>query len=113
MLILTRKIQEAIIINDNVTITVLSVNGGQVRIGIDAPRDVPVHREEIYHQIKKEGHKSKSESKHKAEAKPEAKILPVKDKLEYSQPDEIGEGLKNQPVILKKKRRVITKDEDE
>ena len=51
MLILTRNIQEAIMIGDDVTITVLSVNGNQVRLGIDAPRDVEVHREEIYHRI--------------------------------------------------------------
>jgi carbon storage regulator len=52
MLILTRRVQEALIINDNVTITVLSVKGNQVRLGIDAPRDVEVHREEIYHRVK-------------------------------------------------------------
>ncbi len=52
MLILTRKVQEAIIINDNVTITVLGVRGNQVRLGIDAPKEVQVHREEIYHKIK-------------------------------------------------------------
>lgn len=52
MLILTRRIQEAIIINDNVSVTVLSVSGNQVRLGIDAPREVEVHREEIYHQVK-------------------------------------------------------------
>jgi len=54
MLILTRKVQEAIIINDNVTITVLSVRGNQVRLGIDAPKEVQVHREEIYHKIKED-----------------------------------------------------------
>jgi len=52
MLILTRRVQEALVINDNVTITVLSVKGNQVRLGIDAPRDVEVHREEIYHRVK-------------------------------------------------------------
>lgn len=53
MLILTRRIQEALIINDNVTVTVLSVKGNQVRLGIDAPDDVEVHREEIYHRVKR------------------------------------------------------------
>ena len=51
MLILTRKVGEALKIGDDVTITVLSVKGHQVRIGIDAPKDVSVHREEIYNRI--------------------------------------------------------------
>ncbi len=51
MLILTRRVQEALCINDNITVTVLSVKGNQVRLGIEAPRDVEVHREEIYHQV--------------------------------------------------------------
>ncbi len=54
MLILVRKIQEAIIINDNVSVRVLSVQGNQVRLGIEAPREIEVHREEIYHTIQKE-----------------------------------------------------------
>lgn len=52
MLILTRRVQEALMIGDNVTVTVLSIKGNQVRLGIDAPRDVEVHREEIYHRVK-------------------------------------------------------------
>jgi len=52
MLILTRRVQEALMIGDNVTVTVLSVKGNQVRLGIDAPRDVEVHREEIFHRVK-------------------------------------------------------------
>ncbi len=51
MLILSRRCQETIVIGDDVNITVLSVIGNQVRIGIDAPKEVPVHREEIYYQI--------------------------------------------------------------
>ena len=51
MLILTRRVQEALMIGDDVTVTVLSVKGNQVRLGIDAPRDVEVHREEIYHRV--------------------------------------------------------------
>lgn len=51
MLILTRKIGEKVIIQDNITITVLGTKGGQVRLGIKAPRDISVHREEVYQQI--------------------------------------------------------------
>ena len=51
MLILTRRISESLIIGDNATVTVLEVNGNQVRLGIKAPRDLEVHREEIYNKI--------------------------------------------------------------
>lgn len=54
MLILTRRISESIIIGDDVKITVLGVKGNQVRIGIEAPKDLSVHREEIYERIKNE-----------------------------------------------------------
>lgn len=54
MLILTRRISESIIIGDDVKITVLGVKGNQVRLGIDAPKDLSVHREEIYERIKHE-----------------------------------------------------------
>jgi len=54
MLILTRRISESVIIGDNVKITVLGVKGSQVRLGIDAPKDVSVHREEIYERIRQE-----------------------------------------------------------
>ena len=51
MLILTRKVGESINIGDDITITILGVSGQQVRIGINAPKDVAVHREEIYQRI--------------------------------------------------------------
>ena len=54
MLILARRLNETVMIGDEVTVTVLGVKGGQVRLGISAPKDVAVHREEVYERIKHE-----------------------------------------------------------
>jgi carbon storage regulator len=54
MLILSRRIGEAIVVNDNIRILILSASGGTVRLGIEAPRQVEVHREEVYLRLKGE-----------------------------------------------------------
>jgi len=61
MLILTRRVGEAVVINEEVTVTVLGVKGNQVRIGVNAPKNVSVHREEIFERIKNERASSNQE----------------------------------------------------
>ncbi|HET7675493.1 MAG TPA: carbon storage regulator CsrA [Gammaproteobacteria bacterium] len=62
MLILTRRIGETVMIGDEVSITVLGVKGNQVRLGVNAPREVAVHREEIYSRIKNEQQGTQAEA---------------------------------------------------
>ena len=63
MLILTRRVGETLMIGDEVTVTVLGVKGNQVRVGVNAPKDVAVHREEIYERIKREQSGEPAEAK--------------------------------------------------
>ncbi|WP_386689139.1 MULTISPECIES: carbon storage regulator CsrA [unclassified Lonepinella] len=61
MLVLTRKLGESLLIGDDIEITVLNVRGNQVKIGVKAPKDVSVHREEIYQRIKQSQNEKHSE----------------------------------------------------
>ena len=58
MLILTRRVGESVVIGDDVDVTVLGVKGNQVRLGVKAPREIAVHREEIYQRIRRENENS-------------------------------------------------------
>ncbi|MDI3281006.1 MAG: carbon storage regulator CsrA [Bacillota bacterium] len=58
MLVLTRKLDESIIIGDNIKLTVVEIRGDQVKLGIEAPREIPVHREEVYREIQEENRRA-------------------------------------------------------
>lgn len=68
MLILTRRVGESLMIGDDVSITVLGIKGNQVRLGVNAPKEISVHREEIYQRIQQEKAKAQEEVPANAEA---------------------------------------------
>lgn len=74
MLVLTRKQNESIVINDVIKVTVVEIRGDKVRLGIEAPREIAVHRQEVYEQIHG---KHQEEPKHEATAAPQPSPLPV------------------------------------
>jgi carbon storage regulator len=80
MLVLTRRIGENLIIGDNVTVCILGVNGNQVKVGIEAPKDVQVHRQEIYDKIKQEKYGLSSQNVEEKTAKKYS--LPKKTRVE-------------------------------
>ncbi len=71
MLILTRQIGETLMIGDEITVTVLSVKGNQVRLGVNAPRDIAVHREEVYERIRKEKDEGSEEDEEADDTSPD------------------------------------------
>lgn len=93
MLILTRRVGETVMIGNDVTVTVLGVKGNQVRVGINAPKNVAVHREEIAEKIKKE---------QVAAGKPDAQVPPGK-RREDRPPEGHGPGCECQVCVGEKK----------
>lgn len=62
MLVLSRQRDESIIIGDNVVVTIVDIRGDKVRLGIEAPKEVPVHRQEVYEAIRREAQKARSDA---------------------------------------------------
>ncbi|MBV1920421.1 MAG: carbon storage regulator CsrA [Pseudomonadales bacterium] len=124
MLILTRSITQTIIIGDDISVSVLGVKGNQVRIGIDAPKDVPVHRSEIYDRIVNE-RRAPGEDEHTASSEDaytvssegvhSAPSVPPKSDLynklvakqSISDGDRGSRSVKETTITVKKRRKVV------
>jgi len=112
MLILTRSITQTIMIGDDISVSVLGVKGNQVRIGIDAPKDVPVHRSEIYDRILNE---RQSVNAAPSEATQEApSVIPKSDlynrlvaKQGASDDERGSKSVKATTITVKKRRKVV------
>ena len=75
MLVLSRQRDESIIIGDNIVITIVDIRGDKVRLGIEAPKEIPVHREEVYEAIKKESAKNSTKGDSQTEETPSSEEL--------------------------------------
>ncbi len=84
MLVLSRNKGQSIMIGDNIVVTLVDIRGDKVRLGIDAPSEIPVHREEIYEAIKQEGREKKAID-HRS---PEGRALAAKEMKELRESDE-------------------------
>ncbi len=85
MLVLSRRKNEKIIINGNITIVVADIRGDKVRLGIEAPNDIPVHRQEVQEAIDRKAKEAAAEDAEKAPA-PEAVISPAEDRQQVADP---------------------------
>lgn len=91
MLILTRRVGETIVIGDDVVVTVLGIKGNQVRIGINAPKDVSVHREEIYQRIQQEKNTTPAQEETAAAAPTTTVVRKKREiKIDKDQEDNLG-----------------------
>ncbi len=114
MLILTRRLGESLIVGNNVELTVLGVNGNQVRIGINAPNDVSVHRKEIYLRIEAEN--AENSAKNSVKQIDLLDIPSAESDIAQQQPlvHSTEVSTKNTSVIIRKKRKLaITAENNE
>ena len=99
MLILTRRIGEKLIVGGNVTVTVLGVRGNQIRMGIDAPPEVKIHREEIYQKIQAE-RKTQAQNDGKTSVLNDRKTTVLRDRKTSASKD-------RKTLVLKARKKII------